>query len=144
MSTSSSDDNIFDVDAVRQFLENDPEHKKQLAVSSLFYPFMRYSNAAIDTIIHEIGGKLIQPQQAGAKPDLENGTFRSSFGLKLPKFEIRIRVTGTVIGEEVILEIQEDEIILCRLSTASPDWTTYKTRLVAELKKRLHRQINTQ
>ena len=137
-----NENEIVSLELVRQSLASDPDQKKHTITNSFYNQFMKHTRNLINSIIAEMRITTASLKQGGARRDLRNGTFGSNFGITLPKYEIYLRLNGTVVGDEVTILIQDDETILCRFNTQAPNWNQYRESLKAELVKRLNQNIN--
>ncbi len=129
------------LDEVRSFLESDPTRNNQLLTQSLHREFMAETRTVIRSICQELGS-LTSEKQGGAKVDLKLGQFGSHFGVVLPHGEVYLRLNGKLIGNELVMVIEDDGTIVSRFDGGNPDWGAYKTNLRAEFHRRLLQIVN--
>ena len=134
---------IYNLEEVRISLESDPAQGNQILTGSLYKEFMSETINVIQAICNEVGSSLASQKQGGARQDLNAGTFGSHFGIVLPKAEVYLRLNGKLIGDELVMMIQDDETVISRFNAKTPDWGLYSEKLKAEFTKRLGKKIQS-
>lgn len=139
--TDAPETNVYSLDEVRLSLESDPDRDNQLLTQSLYNDFMSQTRNVIDAICVDLGNSLASQKQGGARQELNAGEFGSHFGVVLPKAEVYLRLNGKIVGDELIMLIQDDETIISRFVAKSPNWSMYYENLKNEFVKRLNKAI---
>lgn len=132
---------IYGLDAVRKNMESDPARINQILTKTLYDQFMKETRDVIQSICAEIGSPLASQKQGGARQDLASGEFGSHFGVVLPNNEVYLRLNGKLVGDELVMIIQDDNTVLSRFIARAPDWQQYKENLKREIGGRLSQQM---
>ena len=128
--------NIYGLDEVRRSLESDPSCDNQLLTQSLYNGLMTQTRNIISAICAEIEGSLASQKQGGARQDLNAGKFGSHYEVVLPKAEVYLRLNGKLIGDELIMIIEDDETVISRFDASSPNWGICSQNLKNEFSQR--------
>jgi serine/threonine-protein kinase len=141
--TDMPETNIYGLDEVRRSLESDPSRDNQILIltRSLYSEFMAQTQNVISAICAELGHHLASQKQGDARQDLDIGEFGSHFGVVLPKTEVYLRLNGKLIGEELIMTVQDDETVISRFDARSPNWGMYSQNIKNEFNRRLNEAI---
>ena len=118
--TEPSETEIDNLDEVRKFLNSDLGYRQQILIQSLFNQFMSETKRVLQLICIEIGHSPTSYSQGHAKCDYNTGTFASNFGMTLSKIEFFPRITGNLVGDELVIMIQDDETIISRFNANTP------------------------
>lgn len=137
--SSTQDDESFD--AIREELERHPGFELQKQTKHLYRQFMEQTRIALQEIRSVLGKEIAQEKQGGARQDEVNGTFGSHFGIVIPGHEVYLRLEGLIIGDELVMKIEDDNTTVARLSAQDPEWNDYREQLTREIRIRLARKV---
>ncbi|MCK4827975.1 serine/threonine protein kinase, partial [bacterium] len=132
-----------DFKAIRTKLESNPRRSSQILTQNLYNQFMEQTRNVLRAICQELGNNLVSQKQGGARQDLAKGEFGSSFGITVPDNEVYLRLNGKLLGDELVMRIEDDDITLARLIAENPDWAPYREQLKREIGSRLSQQMQS-
>ena len=127
MTQDGNDPNMLGLELVKEALESDPSKNRQALTRALHNEFMRVTGETVEGLLNQLG-PLAQQQQGGARCSMETGEFGSHYGIVLPKGAAYPRLSGKLVGNELVMSIENDNV-LCRLNSEAPDWSVYSIAL---------------
>lgn len=136
--TATDEGDIYSLSSVRQSIESDPELSRQTLTKLIYEQFMGATGKVVNLIVMELGSSLATTQQGGARCDLSGHKFGSHFGVNLPKFHVNLRINGVLVGDEIVMSIEDDQDVFFRSNLDKIDWNEY----MDSLKKKFTVKIN--
>ncbi|MCC6603216.1 MAG: serine/threonine protein kinase [Anaerolineae bacterium] len=127
--------------AIRTELEGRPGFNQQMLMKRLYLEFMNETRQVLNEIRQELGEHIASVKQGGAHENVEESEFGSRFGITIPGDEVYLKLHGKVVGNELIMRIEEDDTLLARLDLNAPNWEPYQIGLEEEIGSRLSRKL---
>lgn len=136
--TETDEEDIYSLASVRQSIESDPALSRQTLTKVIFDQYMTVTGKVVNLIVTELGSPLATTQQGGARCNLNEQKFGSHFGVNLPKFQVNLRINGALVGDEIVMSIEDDEDDFFRSNLDNIDWNEY----IDSLRKKFILKIN--
>lgn len=118
-------------------LSSRPGFSDNARLDELYHSFMDNSRNVLKKVESGLGIDEVSRKQGGANTSYEENTFRSRFGIGVFEEEVYFLIQGEIVGNQVVMKIPEDDVVICRMQIEDPNWSDYRSELRKIFARRL-------